>query len=1252
MRGISSMVSGHFVLSMAARLSIPQNHSELLKKLWAGSIVFLASWFVGFYALPLVLHFSPYFIPLKSAVEGIVCTSSFVMSVLYGAHCSRVSAPEIEFEDTYLILRNEEHIIGTSCLEIESIPGSVYVSESGSPRYNESILLALRSGMDDSVSIAFEVGVVNSSPFMRFFISTRARSLDEVRRRIRRESTRIEAILLASLGSVNLSMLEGDSLSRAVFQHRMGFGARDREERVTSLFIVRGKPRVFPRSDASQVGTFLSTLLKQGISASMTCVFSGAGAGREKKRLESKWRTIQSKEKRKEDTLSDYTEKKRIINQYEEIEDNVGWFNTSVYFIVVADSEDDLEISQESVRSLVLSIWAEGNSLRLSPENVTERTRLRLISRVLLKKMRIHASRLVSFVNTPVQKLPRMLANQLIEFPVPPQHLVSHELTIGKVVYDGRPLSTVGLKLEWLREHVVILGATGTGKTTLVKRIVAEVSAHTDVPWWIFDVKGDEYSQLARITDASVLRPGLDSSFVVDLLDPECGNGENSPHSTFVLLRELLNERGESSELSPAMEKLLRSAVLKASENIEQGNSLKQLEEQIIKLAGNTRTGIMTRDALLNRLEILFREPLGSILSGGPKSIDISKLLQKRVICDLRHVARKGGMESARFLYNLIAKRIFDYAMKRGIVPGLHHIVVLEEASNLVPESYIRHSSADVTTGESMVMLQRATGQGVIVVSTRPNISSNILANTSTKIVFRLPYDSQEGAKFLSLNEEQEVYLRGMQRGRALVAIPHAETFEIATEPFDIKEIEPSEHAVCVMPDTEEIEHGEAITDLNIQSEEENTGTPHGLVFDRIGEIASHLVAHLASAESATENELRRLIFSLDSSIRPEDVSALLRNLVSLGTIDRETISLVTGGVLFTLPGKGLEAIRTVILKYVVDRLENKDDVNISDIGLKLPDLIINERAVLIVPQHLKSSSLSAAVERIDKCMEELGTGISELFVIVRGSVAAAKLRELLRGSDRFDAVTVVSAFPSSMESMLESLNHGTSTEALESKQSEEREMRADDGVLLESIHDMGTATSRAVQIRLWFGLIQDFVNLSEGVTEWEMLLSFIETTALQSLKGRSAPLTQEEGRRALTELLADEVLTAVRIGVKSEFVGIKRGLWVVNSSVLKEIKERVLRHFELEFGKRDVKFHKDHGYYDFCVGNTSYVIFPNQQQLNTLLNLHSDVACRKCESTRVVCILSASEYLEDSVVTPRNLVIVTLDDNVMALTT
>jgi hypothetical protein len=205
---------------------------------------------------------------------------------------------------------------------------------------------------------------------------------------------------------------------------------------------------------------------------------------------------------------------------------------------------------------------------------------------------------------------------------------------------------------------------------------------------------------------------------------------------------------------------------------------------------------------------------------------------------------------------------------------------------------------------------------------------------------------------------------------------------------------------------------------------------------------------------------------------------------------------------------------------------------------------------------------------------------------------------------------------------------------------------------LIGAMHDVGSATNRAIQIRLWFGLIQDLVDISNGQVKWEELLEFIETTALQSLKGRSAPLNIEEGKRALTELLADEVLIALRVNDESQFVELAEGLWLVNSSVLKSLKEKAITKIEQELKKHHPKVSKNHGYYDLCVGNISYVIFPNQQQLNTLLHLHSDIACRTCKSTKVVCVLTASEYLEESETTPSNLIVKTMDDNMSALVT
>ncbi|MFX1482611.1 MAG: ATP-binding protein [Promethearchaeota archaeon] len=1230
---------------------------------WFGGFIIAGTYLLFVYILPLLGVINQPQIPQKLIVEVMICAVPILMGTLLTIRKIQVQNPLVSVDRNVLLVQLDNHIIGTSCLDIVSVSGSVSLDNNGKPQYNEGMLLAMRAGMEKSVSMAFEAGVLDKEPYLRIFITVTGQNADQIRDILRREATRTEAILLASLHNVELNLLENDNLKKAALSHVRIVGISDLnskgEMEICQLMMLQGTPRTSPLLDASQVGTFISTALRQGYTVSMTCVFSAAKAGKEKRILEGQWKTIQAKERRKEESLRDHATKKRLLTQYEEVQDSAGWFDTSVYFVVKSPNEHDSVTELNGVMGLVYSIWGSTDSIKLTTKRITKRTGYRLLTRRHLKRQRMHIARLTSFVNTPVQQLPVIAPTQAPVFSVPPKELVDNELVIAETVFGGRRLSRVGLKVDWLREHIAVLGATGTGKTTVVKHLMARLSEQTNVPWWIFDVKGSEYLGLVKDekSEILVLRPGIDNSFAMDLIDPEMKGDKNCAHSTFIILRELLNERGDSSELSPAMEKVLRNSVIQVVESLGKGNSVQALTEAVSRLASNDRVGSMTRDALLNRLEILTREPLGTILRGGPNAIRISNLLDKRVILDLSYIARTGGMDAARLFYNLVAKRIFDSSMKRGISEGLHHVVVLEEASNLVPESYTRHSAADITTGESMVMLQRATGQGVIVVSTRPNISSNILANTSTKIAFRLPYDSHIGGRFMSLNEEQERYLRVLKCGRALMSIPHAEAFEIVTKPF---------------PDTDEHELSKELsfqTDKLIPKEEQyvhannrelkhpkpaQTTEAQTIVFNRLDKLGNHVVAFLAAEDWATEEEIRNLLSTLDPRNDDNDISEVIRNLVSLGTVEREALALVPGGFVFALPGQALNAVKQVIAEYIYDKLGLENNYHQSPIESStsdLPDIVIDERAIVIIPEHLRASSMRMVIEKIRTQMSKLQNAVRELFVVVRGSVAAAKLRELMDSTEEFNDVNVVSAFPESLDAIIEVL----SAEDLQSESIVQSKLTEDSEPigkteLIGAMHEVGSATNRAIQIRLWFGLIQDLVDISNGQVKWEDLLEFIETTALQSLKSRATPLNIEEGKRALTELLADEVLIALRVDGDSKFLDFENGLWLVNSSVLKNLKDNAVDAIEVALKQRHDKVFRNHGYYDLCVSGTSYVIFPNQQQLNTLLNLHSDVACRTCKSKQVVCVLTASEYLEETITTPGNLIIRTMTDNVSAL--
>ncbi|TFG15282.1 DUF853 family protein [Candidatus Thorarchaeota archaeon] len=1211
---------------------------------------FLSSFLAGVYLLltyllPTTNFGATFLIPARYFIEVFIFLTPVVGAIITASRHFVSLTPAILMTDEFLWYEVGDSLIGVSCLDISNTHSSVVNGENGTTVYDSSFLRALRSGLQKNTSLAFEAGINQNGPCLRFFISTYSKSREDAKSVLMRERMKLEAILLSSIKNIEFHPLSGSDLREAIgvsIFHEGSFSSVFDSK--TNLLVIKGNPKVEATDTSSQIGVFLSTAMKKRISTRITTVLSVADGNSERKKMERSWDRIMEKEKRKEASLEDWATKKKLLSRYHETENKNGWFDCSTYVLVKSDNENEVVPNTESVSGMIQSIWGGDNTFSIKQKRLSRRIESRLITRRAIANTRLHANRVAAYVNTPVQSLPMMSKHTAPTFNIPSVQEIDNELTLGHAIYQDKEVSSVGLSAQMLREHLAVLGATGTGKTTLVKRLIAELSMRTDVPWWIFDVKGNEYSEFQKLGNVMVIRPGLDPTFSIPLVDSSHSSESVQGQSTFTLLRELIREEG-SSDLSPAMEQLLFKAVSRLAHSKGEGMGADCLVDLVKKMSDDNRVGKMIRDALLNRLEILTREPLGAILSGGENQVNITDLMKRRVVFDLRYVARIGGMDAARLLYNLVAKRIFEAAMHRGISPNLNHVVVLEEASNLVPESYTRSSAADISTGESMVMLQRATGQGVIVVSTRPNISTNILANTATKVAFRLPYDSEVGGRFLSIDQNQERYLRILKRGRALISLPGLEAFEMSSDVFRWSDYSDfmSENKLIGKDETSVMSR----EGMDIESQMDTsgasvTGSTEGSSsknFNRASQINSQLVAFMASEKFVVEREIREFISILSPQSTDCEIDEMIFSLISLGTIVREAIPFVDGGFVYTLPGKGEQAVSEVISTYLSDRLGlEKEAVQTDDF-----ELIIDDIAIIIIGEHIRVSSLNDTENYIRLKMEKFGNGVEKLYVIVRGSVAAAKLREKLAQTEEFDSVSVLSAFPSSLDRMIAEIGgerysvYDDATEKNASAKEEEVE-------LIEAVHKRCNTATRAIQIRIWIGLIQDFIDISNGKSTWRSVLEFIETTVLQSKRARTVPLDSDEGRRAVTELLADEVLTAVRVAENVDFPGMGSGLWIVNSNVLMKLKDWVLEQLVTCLKREGHEIYRNHEYYDLCASDASYVVFPNQQQLSTLLHLQSEVICRKCKSKKVVCILSASEYIDEREDASENIIFRYLD--------
>ncbi|MHA1771164.1 MAG: ATP-binding protein [Candidatus Thorarchaeota archaeon] len=1245
---------------------------------WISSLLISVIYLVGAYALPLLGLAQTLATGFKFYIEIILCLMALTTSIAMAIDELHMTDIEIGYGNHYIYVRAEKQIVGARCLELSALKESAS-EEVGKPlEYDTSLIMAIRSGMNQNVNIAYEVGTLDRRPFIRLFISCSGENIEDIDKILHREAARTEAIILATLEHVEIRQLDGIELVHAFFSffEMPRFQAIKKElieelkklsvkkdvtipldqtdwagkGKTNSFWQVEGVPRNIPLANSTQIGKFLSALLQQEISASLTCVFTPANPSRKRRSLEGKWQQIRSREKIKRDTLADHSEKEKLLEEYRTIQDRSGWFDVSTYIRLNEIGFDESSVIEDCLKGIVHSIWGETGDFLLRPIKINVHHGVRSLLRRHLSPKKMHVSKLVAYVNMPKQVLPELSATFASEFNVPPRSLVDNEIFIGWSLYKGKKLNKVGLKQDWIREHIAILGATGSGKTTLVKQIMTEISTKTKIPWWIFDVKGSEYLDLLDIenNDIIIIRPGEDSDFVIDFLDTDKRSDERNIDTTFAILNELLRERGTSSELSPAMERLLLQALRKMGETPGDG-SVKRLKKIIEGVKTDRQTSQLTKDALLNRLEILTRNPLGSILRGGSRAIRISQYMDKRVIFDLRYVARTGGMDAARILYNLIAKRIFDAAMQRGITPGLQHIVVLEEANNLVPESYTRENAADITTGESMVMLQRATGQGVIVVSTRPNISSNILANTGTKIVFRLPYDSQVGARFLSLNETQEKYLRSLKTGVALITTPVTETFEIAT----VKKIETKS---AVLPETSHLiedhtqsghseEHLSAPVIIekqrSISVESPIADTKEEVYLNRTADVVRRIVALISSKGYLTEEQMHNALMLIDPEISSKEEKDTIRELIALGTIERETIGIVEGGFVYTLSGTGHETVAQLVINYIKEQLIAAN-FETERIHIEDNEIVIDDTVILISIENIRASTLDERINVFRNYMRKFGNEFRHMVIILRGSVAAAKIRELIADETGFQDVTVIPAFPNSIEKMILELKR-FDTENKETVEDQTSRLTRHGSA-------KGDEFPYSSSIRVWIGLIEGYIDINEGNILWEDLMQFMETTVSQSHKRHSVPMHKDDGQRALSEMLIDEKLFAFRVTSNMRFVSFNEGLWIVSPKRLYSLRAEALDALREELEKRHDSVKRDHSPLDICAGGVSYLVFPTKKILDQVANQKDEYVCPVCHSKKLICILPAIEYIDEFEEKPEFMQITSLDNGVISV--
>ena len=176
--------------------------------------------------------------------------------------------------------------------------------------------------------------------------------------------------------------------------------------------------------------------------------------------------------------------------------------------------------------------------------------------------------------------------------------------------------------------------------------------------------------------------------------------------------------------------------------------------------------------SIQNRIRRFSLGPLKAIFATRYK-LSVTDLFDKNVLIDLSSIIRLGGeKEDALFFLNMVLKYLWDKNLTEGAYgfKGIKHITIIEDVQYFAPKE-LSYKTKLTTYLEDIALLQRGTGECLISLATRPQVSEEILANCGVLIVYKSYMQRELLAELLNLKEEEYEYTSLLKEGQCIVRV-------------------------------------------------------------------------------------------------------------------------------------------------------------------------------------------------------------------------------------------------------------------------------------------------------------------------------------------------------------------------------------------------------------------------------------------------------------------------------------------------
>lgn len=373
-----------------------------------------------------------------------------------------------------------------------------------------------------------------------------------------------------------------------------------------------------------------------------------------------------------------------------------------------------------------------------------------------------------------------------------------HKVFAGKVVdasdlpfgrlraVIGREDSYIGVMRQQLTEHMLVVGASGSGKSTFLVGVLDQAWRRLNVPFLVIEPTKSEYRALLdTIPNLQIFTPGNSqiSPLIINPFIPPKG-------VTVEKYKTIVKEAFTAAfDMVSPLDQLIEETLMNCyhmqgwldSQTVEPGTpcfSLADFIQEFKRVTSSKKYSNETRSnveqAGVVRLQGLLNENIN--IFDTRYTISIQDLLESPTVIELKAVKNQ---QQKSFIIALLLNNIYAYVEDNFPNQGLlRNMILLEEAHALLgadttkQEGTANASAAAVRLFTNMLKEIRSRGVGMVISDQSPKkVTQDVVAGTAIKVAFQLTEEGERTmlAESTAMNEIQKRRLVKLTRGQAFV---------------------------------------------------------------------------------------------------------------------------------------------------------------------------------------------------------------------------------------------------------------------------------------------------------------------------------------------------------------------------------------------------------------------------------------------------------------------------------------------------